>query len=102
MIVRVIHVFVKQDSVEAFEKATVENHHASLSEDGILRFDVLRDAADATHFMLYEVYRSQEAAESHKSTTHYSAWKNAVSDLMAKDRERFEYQVVAPASENGW
>lgn len=102
MIVRVIHVYVVEDSVDAFRKATVANHRASVREPGVLRFDVLQDEDDPGHFVLYEVYRSQEATEAHKATDHYASWKQTVGPMMAKARERAEFSVVAPESESDW
>jgi quinol monooxygenase YgiN len=102
MIVRIIHVYVAEDSVEAFRSATIKNHSASIRESGVLRFDVLQDSEDSQHFVLYEVYRSIEATEKHKETDHYAAWKTAVEPIMAKDRERSEYTVVAPEDEGAW
>ena len=102
MIVRVIHIYVKQDSVDEFVKATIQNHKASILESGVLRFDVLRDSDDPLHFLLYEAYHSVEATESHKLTPHYAEWKKSVEQLMSKDRERTEYHVVAPEIETAW
>ena len=102
MIVRVIHIYVQEHSVEAFKRATIENHAASLREEGVLRFDVLEDEADPTHFVLYEAYRSIEATELHKQTPHYAKWKTVVEPFMARERERSSYSVVAPRDEGGW
>ena len=102
MIVRIIHVYVKKDTVDSFKAATIQNHRASLKEPGVLRFDVLQDESDETHFVLYEVYRSEEATETHKDTPHYSEWKQAVAPMMAKDRERSSFSPVAPVDESGW
>lgn len=102
MIVRLIHVYVVEDSVEAFRKATIENHQASIREQGVLRFDVLQDANDPTHFVLSEVYRSQEATEEHKKTSHYAVWKRDVESMMAAPRKREEYEIVAPRDAGQW
>lgn len=69
MIVRVINVYVKQECVEDFIKATVKNCESSIQESGILRFDFLQISADPTRFILYEVYSSEESTGVHKDTT---------------------------------
>ena len=102
MIVRIIHLYVAKDSVEAFRQATVRNHRASMTEPGVLRFDVLQESEDPCHFALYEVYRSEAATEAHKETAHYAEWKKAVEPMMARDRERSSFTVVAPEDPEAW
>ena len=41
---------------------------APSSEPGNLRFDVLRDPADPTRFLIYEVFVDETAAAAHKTT----------------------------------
>jgi quinol monooxygenase YgiN len=61
--------------VRSRSKPSVEacraNHEASTQEPGNRRFDVLQDANDPTHFVLYEAYATAEAAAAHKETAHY-------------------------------
>ncbi len=102
MIVRLIRVWVKQDSIAAFEAATKLNHVGSLNEPGVLRFDVLRKPDEPGVYLLYEVYASEQAAEEHKQTEHYQVWKEAVAQMMARARESETLAVVAPTQESGW
>ena len=102
MIVRIINVYVKPDAVEAFRKATLTNRDGSIREPGVLRFDLLQDATDESKFVLYEVYRSDEATAAHKETDHYREWKSAVEPLMARGRERYDLRAVAPLDEGEW
>jgi len=102
MIVRVIRVQVKAESVSSFESETTLNHEASLREPGILRFDVLRDGTHPGTYLLYEVYRNQGAVDAHKLTKHYERWKNTVAEFMAEPRESTAYEVVAPMNPESW
>ena len=102
MIVRVIDVFVNKESIDAFKNVTIQNRDGSIREPGILRFDVLQDSDDASHFVLYEVYRSQEATADHKETTHYRKWKTAVETMMAKPRESVACNPITPIGEDQW
>ena len=45
MLVVHVHVNVKQDKVEAFKKASIENAKNSIHEPGIARFDVIQQNA---------------------------------------------------------
>ena len=102
MIVYRVNVFVKEDRIDDFIGATVENHENTRKEPGNLRFDVLRSADDPALFMLYEVYDSPEAVDAHKATAHYLKWRETVAGWMAKPREGVKYEVVRPLDETLW
>jgi autoinducer 2-degrading protein len=91
-----VHVYVKPGFRDAFVEATRANHEGSIREAGNLRFDVLQDPDDPSHFILYEAYRDAEAAAAHKQTPHYSAWRETVADMMAKPRQGVQYPVLFP------
>lgn len=99
MHVTLVHVHVKPGSVDDFIEACRHNHEGSVTEPGNRRFDVLQDAADPTHFVLYEAYARPEDAAAHKQTAHYLAWREAVADMMAKPREGLPFQGLFPSTE---
>jgi autoinducer 2-degrading protein len=96
MEVTCVHVYVKPENVEQFIQATVENHQNSIQEPENLRFDVLQDPADPTHFLLYEAYKTQAGALAHKETAHYLTWRETVAPWMAQPRKGVPYTVIAP------
>ncbi|BCY18591.1 MAG: antibiotic biosynthesis monooxygenase [Chloroflexi bacterium] len=96
-----VHVHVKNESVESFIKATLENASNSLREPGIDRFDVIQDAKDKTRFVLCEVYKTPEDALKHKETDHYKTWRDTVSDMMAEPRNGILYTNIFP-DDAGW
>lgn len=96
MIVRAVTVWVKPDQCEAFEEATRENHLGSLREPGVMRFDVLRDETNPGLYMLYEMYRSEEATLLHKETEHYKRWRERVEPMMEKPRSGWALRVLYP------
>lgn len=97
-----VHVHVVPGGREAFLEASLANARASLQEPGILRFDVLADAADPDRFVLVEVYRDDDAPAAHKATAHYAAWRDAVADLMASPRTSVRYTPAFPVSDAAW
>jgi len=99
----IVHVFVhvKDDQVEAFREATVENAQKSMQEEGIIRFDVVQQQDDGTRFLLADVYRSADDPAKHKETAHYKKWRDAVADMMAEPRKSIKYTNVCP-DEKGW
>jgi autoinducer 2-degrading protein len=102
MIATLVHVYVKEEYIDQFIEATLENHRASIQEPGNLRFDVLQDDENPAKFTLYEAYESEEAAAAHKKTEHYKKWKETVADWMDKPREGVKHQIVAPKDKSAW
>lgn len=99
MIVRLITIHVKPGYYDEFEAATADNHRASIEEPGVIRFDVMRDDQNPGVYMLYEMYRSDEAVLLHKETSHYQRWRDAVEPMMATPREGRDLTLLYPASE---
>lgn len=102
MIVTTVHVWVKEDKVEPFIEASVENHRQSILESGNMRFDILQHQDDPTQFTFYEAYESEEAAAAHKQTTHYQVWRETVADWMAQPRKGVKHRVLAPKELTKW
>ena len=99
MHVTLVHVYVKSDRIESFTDACRRNHEGSITEPGNRRFDVLQDADDPTHFVLYEAYVSEVDARAHKETAHYLAWRDEVADMMAKPREGLPFAGLFPSED---
>ncbi|MEM6632754.1 MAG: antibiotic biosynthesis monooxygenase [Bacteroidota bacterium] len=102
MVVTCVHIHVKEEFVEQFKEASLENHLGSIQEVGNYRFDVLQDVEDPTRFLLYEVFDSQEAIIEHKKTSHYLKWREKVDDWMAERRKGIRYEIIAPSSPELW
>lgn len=102
MIVTSVTVYVKQDHINDFIEATIENHNNSIKEPGNLRFDVLQCKNDPSRFLLYEAYESEEAAADHKNTEHYLKWRETVADWMAQPREGVPHHVISPKDKGMW
>ena len=89
-----VHVHVKDDAVEAFKQATLENARNSAKEPGIARFDVLQQADDPAHFILVEIYKTPQASGAHKDTPHYRRWRDTVVNMMAEPRQGIKFNYV--------
>ena len=100
MIVVIVHIHVKSESIEAFRSATIENARNSIKEPGIGQFAFLETAGDPNKFLLIEAYRSPEAQAAHKETEHYKVWRDTVAGMMAEGRVGVRYESVFPADES--
>ncbi len=96
MFVVIVNVEVKEDFIDAFKSATIENASNSIKEPGIARFDVLQQEDDPTRFVLVEVYRTKDDPAKHKETEHYKKWRDTVADMMAESRVSVKYMSVFP------
>jgi quinol monooxygenase YgiN len=99
----IVHVFVhvKPDYVEEFKNASLENARHSIREPGMIRFDVIQQTDDPTHFLLIEIYRTVDAPAQHKETAHYAIWRDTVADMMAEPRASVKYVPLFP-EDAGW
>jgi autoinducer 2-degrading protein len=102
MIVTCVYIHVKPESIKTFIEATTLNHHETLKEAGNLRFDLIQQADDPSHFMLYEAFMSIAAVENHKTTSHYLKWRETVEDLMAEPRHGVRYNIIEPGDSSKW
>jgi quinol monooxygenase YgiN len=91
-----VHVYVKPESVEAFKLATIDNASNSVKEPGVLRFDVVQQTDDPTHFILIEVYKDAQASAAHKETMHYFRWRNTVVNMMTEPRQGIKFNNIFP------
>ncbi len=101
MLIVLVHVHVKPESVDAFRAASLENARHSIREAGVARFDVIQQLDDPTRFVLVEVYRDEAAAAAHKETAHYARWRDTVADMMAEPRKGVRYTNQFP-DDAGW
>jgi autoinducer 2-degrading protein len=102
MLVYCVNIWVKPENVQEFIAATLKNAQNTIQEPDNFRFDVIQQADDPGHFILYEVYRDQAAVDSHRQTAHYAAWRDAVAGWMAQPRQGVKYSPLFPAEEEAW
>ncbi len=102
MKVNIVHIRVKEEFLDAFIEASIENHRNTIKEPGNLRFDILQDAQDPLKWIFYEAFRDDDAVVAHKATPHYAKWRDTVADWMAEPRKGVSHVAVAPSDERQW
>ena len=100
----VVKINVKEDCIEQFKKITFYNSENARKEPGCLRFDVIQAADTENLFFLYEIYKSDEAIEYHRSAAHYLKWRDTVADMMLpeKPREAVQGFPLCPSEEEAY
>jgi autoinducer 2-degrading protein len=99
MFIVLVYVHVKEDSIDEFLHASIENAEVSRQEPGIVRFDIIQQENNPTRFLLIEIYRTEEDPARHKETAHYLHWRETVAPMMADAREGVRYKILSPAEE---
>lgn len=89
-----VHVRVKQEWIEEFKSACRDNALNSNKEAGVIKFDVVQQADDLTHFILIEMYKDENAAKAHKTTDHYLSWRDRVAEMMAEPRQGILFNEI--------
>lgn len=102
MLVVHVDIHVVLGRIDEFAEASLANATDSLTEPGVLRFDVVQDKEDPAHFVLVEVYRDAGAAAAHKDTPHYARWRDTVADMMAVPRASTKFDALFPEQESRW
>ncbi len=96
MFTAIVYIHVKQEFLDAFVEATLDNTRNSQQEPGILAFDMLQQQDDPARFVLYETYRDPQAQLDHRETAHYLRWREAVEGMMVEPRYAVKYDVLSP------
>lgn len=96
MFTAIVYIHVKQEYLDAFIEATLDNARNSQQEPGILVFDMLQQQDDPTRFVLYETYHSAQAQLDHRETAHYLRWREAVENMMEEPRFAVKYDILSP------
>ena len=102
MIVTCVYIYVKPDHIEAFKQATMLNPLGTIKEPGNIRFDFLQQDDQPDCFLLYEVFKNEEAVAAHKQTEHYLTWRETVNDMMAQKRKGVRHSLIAPTDPDLW
>ena len=95
-----VHLQVKPEFIEEFKKVSLENASNSIKEPGVVRFDVIQETDDPSHFVLVEVYRTSEDPARHKETAHYNKWREVAEPMLAGPRTRTIFTNLFPADED--
>src|SRR5258708_37223619 len=96
MVAVVVNVQVNPDSLNKVVAETKDNARNTRQEPGVVRFDVIQQVDDPSRFVLYEVYRDDQAIEAHRATAHYAKWRDAVPPFLVTERTRTIYRAIEP------
>ena len=92
----IVHVYiqVKEECIDAFKEASLENARNSILEKGVHRFDVVVQQDNPARFALLEEYYSPEDQQKHRETEHFKKWKAGTADMLEGEYSRMLYHSV--------
>mmetsp|Transcript_6238 Transcript_6238/g.14194 ORF Transcript_6238/g.14194 Transcript_6238/m.14194 type:complete len:308 (+) Transcript_6238:44-967(+) len=73
-VIVVLDAEIKEECVTDFTEVMLANARGSRTEEGCLRFDLLRGQESRNRFVTYEVFESADAVEKHKEMSYTKAW----------------------------
>ncbi|OSQ35293.1 antibiotic biosynthesis monooxygenase [Thalassospira mesophila] len=94
MLVQMVHIDVKEGHIDEFVEAFRINYDGTRSEEGNLRFDVLRNPEDPHKFTIYEVFRDNAALDVHRETPHYKECVRRIDPIINGPRTKTFYEAV--------
>lgn len=93
----VVQLKIKPEMREKFLAAAMDDSTCSVrDEPGCLRFDVLLDNSDPNKFFFYEIYRDENAFKAHQASAHFSRWRAAADEVLAKPANASRCTTVFP------
>lgn len=109
MFIILVPIRVDKEYREPYMEALIVNGRASVqTEPGVIRFDIIQDAHDPDVIWIYEVYRDEEAFNTHRASTHfnefYDRWRPKMEVLphgaeLGPGNQRGTYQIWPPDEE---
>ena len=96
MFVQLVHIRVKPGRVADFLDVFRVNFEGTRTEPGNHRFDVLQDAKDDHHFVIYEAFDSEAAVDEHRKTEHYRQTVAGLAHLAEGGRDKDFFHLVMP------
>jgi quinol monooxygenase YgiN len=91
-------VAVRADAVDAFKRLWNDLGYNALGEHGVVRCDLLQEAARPDRFVARKVFRSRAALEAHAATAHYRRWREAAGPLLLGEEATRLLDTLYPRS----
>lgn len=102
MHIRIVTVTIDEHAIEAFMKATQKIIQGTLTEKGVIRYDVLQEKENPSRVTFFEVFETDEDRLYHFNTPHFKAWNEKTEGMITGQIESVQYNPIFPAEELKW
>lgn len=97
-IIRIAKIKIDPASIEQYNAAVKEQAEAAVrTEPGVLMLYAVNDKKDATNVTVFEIYKDNEAYQSHIQTAHFKKYKTGTAK-MVKSLELIDVNAIAMES----
>jgi quinol monooxygenase YgiN len=79
-----------------FHRSTLKNAKKSILENGIARYDIMRELNNPDKFLLSEVFTEFGAFERHRNSVHCTTWGEEIGNHLKSDIDIIEYATLFP------
>lgn len=87
MYIQVVELRVKDGKIDEFLEAFRINYEGTIKEPGNVQFDLLQSKEEKNLFMVYEVFRSEDALAEHRQTPHFKECVGRFDRLLEGERK---------------
>jgi quinol monooxygenase YgiN len=99
---RIAKIKVDAKQLDVYKSLLNEQMNTAIKvEPGVLSYTAVADKKDATSIIIFEVYASVEAYQSHILTPHFKKYKDAVKDMVLS-LELIDTDVVCQAKKENF
>jgi quinol monooxygenase YgiN len=98
---RIAKISVDSKQLDSYKSALQEQMNAAIAlEPGVLSYTAVSDKKDPSIIIIFEVYASQEAYQSHTQAPHFKKYKETVKDMVLS-LELIDTELVVKAEKAG-
>ena len=94
----ILHAKTRPEKAEAFEALFRAYVEPSRAEPGCIEYHMLRDKADPSLFVFYEVWADKAALDVHSALPHMAAFFEKRMDYLERDFEIRRIDMLSPSS----
>jgi (4S)-4-hydroxy-5-phosphonooxypentane-2,3-dione isomerase len=96
MLIVHVSIQVKEEYIQAFREATMDNVKNSMQEEGVYRFEAFQVEGAPSNFLMVEMYYTPEDQLKHRETEHFKAWKAKTAEMLTEPYTFTKYEFVYP------
>ena len=86
---------VKPNDMEKFQEACIENGQASVrDEPDCYRFEILRDKNNQNRICFMEVFKDEQALETHWETPHFTKMWQTIENMVDGEIEQTDMESI--------
>ncbi|MEH0740254.1 antibiotic biosynthesis monooxygenase [Vibrio cholerae] len=80
----VANVIAKANDIEQVERALTELVTQTRKEVGCICYDLHKNNDNPAHFVVYEIWQSEQALQAHAASAHFQAYGTAVEGMVER------------------